>query len=69
MRRRVLGQPVRAVAEAPADPALVAAINRIGVNVNQLARSVHRGSAFQDYWHEVGDELRAVLAQAVERLK
>lgn len=69
MRRRVLGQPVRAASEAAADPALVMALNRVGVNVNQLAKSVHVDSAFQQYWREVGDELRAVLAKAVEGIR
>ncbi len=48
------------------DPALIHELNRIGNNVNQLARSVHRGSDFQRYWREVGQELETVLAKALD---
>ena len=48
------------------DPALIHELNRIGNNVNQLARSVHRGSDFQRYWNEVGEELRIVLSKALD---
>ena len=51
-----------------ADPALIVALNKVGNNVNQLARSVHRGSDFQRYWQEVGGDLRTVLAKALEGL-
>lgn len=40
-------------------------LNRIGVNVNQLARTVHRGRALPEFWQEVGTELRAALAHVV----
>lgn len=46
-----------------ADPALLSELNAIGVNVNQLARAIHRDSAFQKYWHDIGLELRRVLAR------
>ena len=63
-RNRVLGH---AVAPAPrhADAALVSEINRIGVNVNQLARATHRGSDFAQYWREIGDELRSALGKVL----
>lgn len=54
------------VSSGVADPALIVALNRIGNNVNQLARSVHRDSAFQNYWQEVGAELRTALAQVLD---
>ena len=65
-RRRTLGHVVTSAPSSTADPALIVALNRVGNNVNQLARSVHRGSDFQRYWQEVGDELRTVLAKTLE---
>lgn len=67
VRRRVLGHRIRPAAGRGADPALVSELNRIGVNVNQLARSVHRGSDFARFWREVGAQLQAVLAKAAVR--
>lgn len=63
LRSLALDAPLPAVARS-ADPALLAELNAIGNNLNQLARSVHRGSAFQAYWKEIGKELEAVLAKA-----
>lgn len=62
-RRRVLGFEVTAAARRSFDPALVAEVNRVGVNVNQLTRSVHMGREFTAYWNEIGTELKAVLAK------
>lgn len=62
-RRRCIGLPVTPT-RTRTDPALVVALNRVGNNVNQLARSVHRGSSFQTYWKEVAAELRDVLHKA-----
>ncbi|MEM6275370.1 MAG: plasmid mobilization relaxosome protein MobC [Pseudomonadota bacterium] len=66
-RRRVLGHRVPPAPSRGSDPALLSELNRIGVNVNQLARSVHRGSDFQHYWREVGAALQAVLAKVAAR--
>lgn len=66
IRRRSLGEPIRAKSDS-ADPALVVAINRVGNNVNQIARSVHRGSDFQQYYREVGEKLHHVLDLVLER--
>ncbi|WP_108676663.1 plasmid mobilization protein [Acuticoccus yangtzensis] len=66
LRRRALGLPVRAASQR-SDPALVSELNRIGVNVNQLARATHRGSDFTRYWREVGAKLESVLAHVVAR--
>lgn len=63
LRRRALGYEVVAKAQLSANAALVSELNRIGVNVNQLARSVHRDSAFQEYWREIGVELNTLLAK------
>lgn len=63
-RRRLLGF----VAASPAaarrvDPALITELNRIGVNVNQLARAVHIGHEFPRSWREIAQELHRVLAK------
>lgn len=60
LRRRALGLPVRVTATR-SDPALVSELNRIGVNVNQLARAAHRGADFAAYWRDVGRHLEAVM--------
>jgi hypothetical protein len=61
-RRRVLGHAVVSPAgPRRADPALISELNRIGVNVNQLARAVHVGRDFVRHWREIGVELRTVL--------
>jgi hypothetical protein len=65
IRLRALAYSLRPAPHSSADPALIVALNRVGNNVNQLARSVHRGSDFQRYWQEVGSELRAVLAKSL----
>lgn len=64
IRRACLGQVVTPVA-AVADPLLIVALNRIGNNVNQLARAVHVDAAFQQHWQEIGGQLQAVLAQVL----
>ncbi len=68
IRRRALGHRITSVSTRT-DPALIVALNRIGNNVNQLAVSVHRDSAFQKYWREVGEELRDVLHSTLEGIK
>ena len=47
--------------------ALISEVNRIGVNVNQLTRAVHRGADFTQYWREVGRELEGVLQRLAGR--
>lgn len=66
LRRRALGLPVRATV-ARSDPALVAELNRIGVNVNQLARATHRGAEFTRYWRDVGVALEGILKRMLDR--
>ncbi|MGD9693612.1 MAG: plasmid mobilization relaxosome protein MobC [Phycisphaerales bacterium] len=66
-RRRLLGFAVTSPAAARrADPALVTELNRIGVNVNQLARAVHTDRDFARFWREIGQELREVLEKVVK---
>lgn len=60
IRHRALGLPVQP-SPRRADAALLSELNRIGVNVNQLARAVHTERDFARFWSEVGGELRAVL--------
>lgn len=61
VRRRVIGHKVSLSPSRKVDPALVSEINRIGVNVNQLARSAHRGRDFVLYWQDVGTELQTIM--------
>jgi hypothetical protein len=49
-----------------ANPELAHALSRIGNNVNQLAKSVHLDTGFQQYWHEIGEELRLVLSAVLD---
>lgn len=62
IRRRVLGHAV--VASSPvrkADPALISELNRIGVNLNQLAKATNMGRRFAGIWSDLAAELRRVL--------
>lgn len=63
-RRRILGYSIPP-ARPMADAALISEINRIGVNVNQLALATHRGSDFQVYWRAVGQQVETVLKKVV----
>ena len=65
IRALALKHRVSVSARRQSDPALVSELNRIGVNVNQLARAVHAGRKFVRYWDEVGAELKDVLKQVV----
>lgn len=66
-RRRTLGHAVPPAPQRSSDPALISELNRIGVNVNQLARASHRGSEFTRYWRDVGAELRGLLERVMAR--
>jgi len=59
-RRRVLGYQV-SPAPRQADAQLVSEINRIGVNVNQLARAHNAEREFRGDWRSIRDELERVL--------
>lgn len=65
VRSRVLGHHVSPSPSRNSDPALINEINRIGVNVNQLARASHRGSEFTRYWQEIGTELQSLMRKIV----
>jgi hypothetical protein len=64
-RRRALSLPVQPPPRI-ADAALVSEINRIGVNVNQLARSQNADREFRGDWKAIEAELRRVLAKVAE---
>jgi hypothetical protein len=49
-----------------ADAALVSELNRIGVNVNQLARAQNGGREFRGDWQDVEQDLRRVLVKVAE---
>ena len=66
-RAQMLGSQLPIRVTTRRDPALVSELNRIGINVNQLARAHHRDSAFVRYWREVGDELRYALRDLLEK--
>lgn len=66
LRRRALGLPVRS-SSVRSDPALVTELNRIGVNVNQLARATHRGADFTRYWREIGAQIETMLGRMLDR--
>ncbi len=65
VRRRGLGLRLPTQSSSRSDPALISELNRIGVNVNQLARATHRGSAFTRFWNEIGAELQDALRKLV----
>ena len=65
IRLSALSQPLPE-SRGKADPELAHALSRIGNNVNQLAKSVHLDTGFQQYWHEIGEELRFVLAAVLD---
>lgn len=60
LRRRALGYRVPS-AESRADPALLSELNRIGVNVNQIARNLNAGRPERQDVDVVLAELRGVL--------
>lgn len=68
VRARTLSHQIHPVpSRGGADPALVSELNRIGVNVNQLARATHRGSDFTRHWMHIAGELRTALAKVMAR--
>lgn len=65
-RRRVLGLIVTPPA-AKADAALIAEVNRIGVNVNQIAFALNAGRDYKGDWDAVYDEVCRVLDKVATR--
>lgn len=65
-RRRVLGHqvaPASRAAMTPTTAALINEVNRLGVNVNQLARAVHSDRTPPMDWRELAAECERVLAK------
>lgn len=67
IRRRALSQPVRAANVAAPSPALISELNRIGVNLNQLTRAVHRGRDTSGQWDGLDVQLATVLEAVIEQ--
>lgn len=63
-RLRVTGHVVKP-AKSQIEASVVSELNRIGVNVNQLARSVHRGREFQDHWKALRHQLQLTLEKVL----
>jgi len=64
LRRRSLSLPVQPT-PSRVDASLISEINRIGNNVNQLARATHTDRDFVKHWRAIGDELTTVLEKVV----
>lgn len=63
-RRRTLNHSVPPAPSRPGvDAALISELNKIGNNVNQLARAVHRGRQQPGEWTALAAELRTVLTK------
>lgn len=60
-RRRSLGAPVKSPAARRSDPALINELNRIGVNLNQIARAMNMGREVEEDWQALSQELRQTL--------
>ena len=65
LRRRALGHQIPPAPSRSSDPAMVSELNRVGVNVNQLALATHRGSDFTRHWQHIAGELRTALAKVI----
>ncbi len=46
--------------------ALVSELNSLGVNINQLARAVNRGSDFTDHWQQLAARVEKALEKVLE---
>ena len=75
IRRQINDAPIPAAKVAEVDPALISALNtytfalkQIGNNVNQLTAANWQGRDFVQYWHEIGEELKADLAAGRDAL-
>jgi len=64
-RRRLLRLPVRAQPNR-VDAVLINELNRIGVNINQLAHAANAGRTLPNIWDSVADDLQAALKKVIE---
>jgi Mobilization protein NikA len=60
-RKRTLGHAVVTAKSQRTNPALISELNRIGVNLNQLARMAHLGKDFEEGWGDLALELQRTL--------
>lgn len=66
MRARTLGHRVStAPANSGVSPALISELNRIGVNLNQLAKHANAGRGAPNSWAAARKELRNVLRRVL----
>lgn len=65
-RLRVTGHVVKPVRQY-ADASVVAELNSIGINVNQLTRAVHTDRRFQQHWEAIRDQLQTTLNKVLIR--
>jgi len=65
VRRRALGYRIQPPASR-ADQQLLAEINRIGVNINQLARHANSGQEFESKFELMEDEIARLLVTVSE---
>ena len=61
-RRRILGHVIQPP-PGRADAALISEVNRIGVNVNQLARAQNAEREFRGDWQSIAAEVKRVLGK------
>jgi hypothetical protein len=66
MRRAALGHRIVVTVAAVYAP-LVQALNAIGNNINQIARSSNRGQEEQAYWRAIGDRVSFVLTEVLKK--
>lgn len=70
MRARALGFTPKTTRSHDIDLALaelntlLLELSRIGNNVNQLAKAVHTDTGFQQYWREIGQEVKTLSSSA-----
>lgn len=64
-RAAILGKPLQPRTETTADPALVVALNRAGVNLNQVARHLNSGRGLPPDFRAVVAEFHRVLSRVL----
>lgn len=67
LRRAALSARLTLPKTARADPALIAELNRIGVNLNQIARAVNSTGRLPPTLPDLCDQLQQIVMKAVEQ--
>jgi len=65
IRRRALSLPVKAAPTSSSDPALVSELNRIGVNLNQIAKAMNAGRGMPHSLAALQSEIEAALVKVL----